>query len=173
MIPAICARVRVLPRQGDAAIGQRFGDVQACDGRRCVEIGERARNAQHAMIAACRELEPVGGLGEEVPAGGLGCRQFLQQFAVELGVAMRAALLGHVLDAVRLDAARGGDADRDVGRGFGGRRQREIGGAYRRHVDMQVDAVEQRAGDLRLVFDGAFGRAAAGLAGIVEIAAAA
>ncbi len=60
---------------------------------------------------------------------------------------------------------------RDVNRGFGRRRQRQVGGGDRRHVDMQVDAVEQRPGNLRLVLDGAFGRPAAGLGRVVEIAA--
>ena len=38
---------------------------------------------------------------------------------------------------------------------FGRRRQDEIGGGHRRHFDMQVDAVDQRAGNPRLIVGGA------------------
>src|SRR3546814_7452700 len=40
-----------------------------------------------------------------------------------------------------------GDTGGDLGGAFGRRRQREIGRIDARHVDMQVDAVEQRAGE--------------------------
>ena len=53
---------------------------------------------------------------------------------------------------------------------FGRRRQDEIGGGHRRHFDVQVDPVQQRAGQPRLIFGGTAGirTAAAGEAGIIR-----
>ena len=67
------------------------------------------------------------------------------------------------------------DALGDFAAAFGRRRQDEIGGGHRRHFDMQVDAVDQRARNARLVIGGAarIGPAAAGKAGFVGAAAAA
>jgi hypothetical protein len=42
-------------------VAQRFGHVRAQHAVALVEIGDGARDAQHAMIAACREQQPVGG----------------------------------------------------------------------------------------------------------------
>jgi len=63
----------------------------------------------------------------------------------------------------------------DFAAAFGGRRQDEIGCGHRRHFDMQVDAVDQRAGNPRLIVGGAagVGPAAAGKAGFAGAAAAA
>ena len=48
----------------DAAVGERFCDVYPRHAVRAVEIGERARDAQHPVIAARRELEAVDRLGQ-------------------------------------------------------------------------------------------------------------
>jgi hypothetical protein len=37
------------------AVGQRLGEMHAADFFRAVEVGERARNAEYAVIAARRE----------------------------------------------------------------------------------------------------------------------
>jgi hypothetical protein len=58
-------------------------------------------------------------------------------------------------------------------RAFGRRRQDEVGGGDRRHLDMEVDAVEQRPRDLGLIIGGAARRARAGERRIAEMAAAA
>ncbi len=71
------------------------------------------------------------------------------------------------------DTNGGGDAVCDVGRGFGRRRQGEIGGLDRRHVHVQIDAVKKGTRDLGLVLDRALGHPRARLGGIGEIAAAA
>ena len=42
---------------GFAAIAERFGDVDAGNGVRGVEIGEGAGDAEHAMETARRELQ--------------------------------------------------------------------------------------------------------------------
>ena len=51
--------------------------------------------------------------------------------------------------------ARARDARRDFAAALGRRRQDQVGGGHRRHLDVQVDAVEQRAGQPRLVLGGA------------------
>ena len=53
--------------------------------------------------------------------------------------------------ALGLDVARACDARRDLAAALGRRRQDQIGGGHRRHVDMQIDAVEQRTGEAVLI----------------------
>jgi hypothetical protein len=43
----------------------------------------------------------------------------------------------------------------DFGAAFGRRRQNEVGGGHCRHFDMQVDAVDERAGNASLIIGGA------------------
>ena len=74
----------------------------------------------------------------------------------------------HALGAERrksraLFLARGGDAGAHLGAALARRRQHEIGGGDGRHLDLQVDAVEQRPRDARLVVVGAAWSALAGL----------
>jgi hypothetical protein len=47
--------------------------------------------------------------------------------------------------------ARRRDPRRDLGRAFGWRRQHHVGGGDRRHLDDEVDAVEQRPREAGLV----------------------
>ncbi len=68
--------------------------------------------------------------------GLVGCGELFERFAVQFGVAADAA---RGLDRAGLRDPRG-----DFGRAFGGRRQSEVGRAYRVDFDMQVDPVEQR-----------------------------
>ena len=58
------------------AVAEGFGDVIAGDGVGGVEVGDAAGDAQNAVIAARRETEAVGGIGEQgagrcVESGGL------------------------------------------------------------------------------------------------------
>lgn len=76
------------------------------------QIGERAADAQHAVVAARREAHRVGGLREQLAAGLVGRRDRLEQLAVGLGIGADAVVIGI---AFRLDPARGGDARGDVG----------------------------------------------------------
>jgi hypothetical protein len=64
---------------------------------------------------------------------------------------------------------------RDLAASLGRRRQDEIGGGDRRYFDIQVDAVDQRAGNTPLIIGRAarIGGAAAGITGIVGVTAAA
>jgi hypothetical protein len=43
--------------------------VQAADGLGGGQLGQRARDAQHAVIAAHGELQPPGRFGQQLPAG--------------------------------------------------------------------------------------------------------
>jgi hypothetical protein len=77
--------------------------------------------------------------------------------------------------ALGLDVAGAGHAGGDLAAAFRRRRQDEVGGGDSRHLDMQVDAVEQRTGQAALIFGGAarIRPAFAGKAGIAGTAAAA
>jgi len=46
-------------------------------------------------------------------------------------------------------------------------------GGHGRHLHLNIDAIQQRTGQPRLIIRGAFGRAAASLCGIAEMSAAA
>ena len=60
-----------MPEQ-NAAVAQGLGDVDAAHAFRAVEVGERARDAQHPMIAARRQPQALGRLDEELGPGGGG-----------------------------------------------------------------------------------------------------
>src|SRR6266700_7674534 len=84
------------------------------------------------------------------------------------------ALLGRQRGvAPALPGARRGDTAGDRGARLGRRRQGEIGRGDRRYVDIEVDAVEQRATEAGLVILRAARRPAAGPSRLREIAAAA
>src|SRR5262249_18322359 len=53
---------------GQRPVGQGFGEVKATDLFGAVEIGERAGDAQHAMIAARRKAHGLGGVAQELLA---------------------------------------------------------------------------------------------------------
>src|SRR3546814_16869542 len=72
-----------------------------------------------------------------------------------------------------LHIARRRDARCDLGAALGRRREDEVGGAHRLHLDMEVDAVEQRPRQLRLIIGGAARRTAASERGVAELAPAA
>jgi hypothetical protein len=133
------------------------------------EVGDGAGDAEDAVEAASREAHRFGGLREEAAAGLVGRRHGVEQFAVGLGVGadpMRGVAIG-------LNLARHPHPPAHFGRAFGRRRQDEVGGGDAGHLDMEVDAVEQRPRNLRLVIGGAARGAGAGQSGIAEMAAAA
>ena len=138
-----------------------------------VEIGEGAGDAEHAVISARRELEALGGIEKKFLPLGIGRRDLIEELAVGLGVGADAALRGECCEALHLTRARLGDARGDIGAPLRRRRQGEIGGFHGGHVDMEVDAVEERAGDLRLVILRTPRRTAAPKCDIVKVPAAA
>ncbi len=71
--------------------------------------------------------------------------------------------------APRLHVARPRDARGDFAAAFRGRRQDQIGSGDGRHLDVQIDAVDQRAGQPRLIVGGA-AHVRAALAGEARLA---
>ena len=69
-----------------APVAQRLGDVAAQDAGSAFEIGEGARDPQHAVIAARRQPQPFGGAHQQVAPAALGRRDLVEQRAVGLGV---------------------------------------------------------------------------------------
>ncbi len=67
----------------------------------------------------------------------------LEQPAVAIGVGAGFGVLER-REAFGLDRPRRGNAGANLGTSFRGRRQHEIGGTDRGHLDLQIDAVEQR-----------------------------
>jgi hypothetical protein len=52
-------------------VSERLGEMRPADGLRPVEIGDRARHLQHAMIAAGGKMHGVGGIAQEFEARGI------------------------------------------------------------------------------------------------------
>jgi hypothetical protein len=51
---------------GQCTIGQRFGEMYPADLVRSIEVGERAGDAQHTMIAARRQPHGFGSVAQEL-----------------------------------------------------------------------------------------------------------
>ena len=121
------------------------------------------------LIAARRQPHALRRLGQQLDARRFRRGDAVQQFAFGFGIG--ADLRG--LETRALDVA--GAATRAATSALpsaGGGRARSLA-EHARHFDMQVDAVEQRPGNARLVIGAAFGRARTGLRRIAEITAAA
>lgn len=149
----------------ETAIGQRLGDMGFCDRGRAAKVGDGARHFEHPVIAARRQFHPLRRLGQEPGAACIRRGDLVQEFAFGLGIGADAI----VSEAFALDGARTRHATRDLGAALGRCRQGKIAGRYAGHFHMQIDAIEQGAGNARLVIDGAFGRAPAALRRIAEI----
>ena len=161
-----------------------LGDVQAAHGVGAVEVGQRAGDPQRAVPGAGREAEPLGGAGQQGAALGVGLGDRGQQLrrrcrrcsaawtsrAPGRTAGRRSARLRpsacscdcELGQPLALDGARRRHAGGDIGRAFGRRRQGEVGGLDPRHLDAEVDAVEQRAREPALVVDARSAGAAAG-----------
>lgn len=118
--------------------------MRAPDGGGAIEIGDGARELEDAMIAARRQGEALGGFAHERLRARIDRSQLLDRAGRRGGVGGDAGETDRRI-ALGLDRAGGGDAAGDFGRAFHWRRQNEIGGRHRRHLDLQVDSVEQRA----------------------------
>jgi hypothetical protein len=67
------------PVGGDAAERESLGDVAAADLRRAVEVGDGARDPQHAVVAARREVHALGRAQQELAPGAIGRRDPVQE----------------------------------------------------------------------------------------------
>ena len=130
----------------EGAIVDGFGEVFGGDGRGGGKVGDGAGDLEDAVVAA----------GGEALAGH---RPFEQGFAGGIERAELADLAGRhcgigedalAPKAFELSAAGFDNAFADVGGWLGGavRAAAELGEFYGRHVDVDIDAVHQRAGDL-------------------------
>jgi hypothetical protein len=61
--------------------------MHAADLLGAVEIGERARDPEHPVIAARREMHGIGGVAQQCKPAGIGACHFLQERAIGGGVA--------------------------------------------------------------------------------------
>src|SRR5579859_3594669 len=134
----------------ERAIGQRFGEMQPGDVVGAVEIGERAGDAQHAMIAARGKAHGLGGIAQQFLALRVGLGDVFQQRSrrFRVGADVRQAGLRVTLE---LDVARGRDAGGDFGGAFRRWRQDQVGRGDRGHLDAKIDPVHQRTGNAHLV----------------------
>ena len=124
--------------------------MRAAHGGGAVEIGDGASEFENPMVTTRRQGEALGRVAHQRLRAGIDCDEFLdragrrRRVGGDAGKADRRIALG-------LDRAGGGDAARCFGRAFGRRGQDEIGRRDRGNLDLQVDPVEQRAGQARLI----------------------
>ena len=123
------------------------------------------------MIAACREPHGIGGVAQErKPARVRPCHLFEQRtLRGRVGAHLRQADRGVALGLHRAGAR---DARGHLAASFRRRRQDEIGGGHRRHLDVEVDTVDEGARQPPLILGGA-ARVRPALAGKSRLAGAA
>jgi hypothetical protein len=156
------------------AVGQRLGEVDAPDPVLAVEIGEGARDLEHAMIAARRQPHRLGGIAQEREPSRIRPRHLVEQGGGAAGIG-RAARKAERGVSRRLAGTGRGDAGGHLGRALGRSRHDEIGRRQRGNIDGDVDPIEHRAGNPGLIAGHAalVGLAAAGIARLGRLAAAA
>ena len=129
--------------------------MHAADLLGAVEIGERARHPQHPMIAARGQPHGVGGVAQQREARRCRAARRLPAAARCAAALVRDPRQAERRVALGLDRAGPRDARRDLAAAFGRRRQDQVGGGDGRHLDVQIDAVEQRPRQPALVVGGA------------------
>lgn len=156
------------------AIGEGLREMRAADDRAAVEIGDGARDLEDAVIATRRKPHRVGGVTQEFHAGGIGRRDRVENGAACFGIDAKLRPPER-LEPLGLHGARRRDPRRDFLASFRWRRQHEIGRADGGHFDVEVDAVEERPRQPRLIVGDAarIGAALAGEARVIGAAAAA
>jgi len=147
----------------EPAVLNRFRKVCSDDALGAGEIRNRARDFENAVIAACREPQPRNRLFEQH------CALFVR-CAVFVDLAWAEPRIVFVLTPKHAGARFRHTLSNDARR-FTGARFREIVWRYRRHFDLDVDEVEQRAGDFSAVAQDLVGRAMAAAVGVAEEAA--
>lgn len=157
-------RTSALRRAGGAkrtiqfAVADRFGEMACGDVCAVVEIGDGARNAQDAMHRACGQLQLFDGALQQHLI-------VVLQTAMAVGVGLVQLRIGQ-RTTCKLSLSRGDHAGTYAGAVF-----TEVAAAQRLrreawHFDMQIDAVQQRAGDAAAVAADAVAAAAAAPAAI-------
>ena len=153
-------------------IGDRLGEVDPADRLRLVEVGERARHPQHAVIGARGKAELLAGVAQQRKPGRVGRGDLLDQRRRTMRVGRRGgASAARTAPAGSARAPRTRAATSALGSDRPGR-IRSLAETAGTSI-AQVDAVEQRAGDARLVVGLAARAARAAVAGFAGHAAAA
>lgn len=123
------------------------------DGDLTFQIGDGARHFEHAVISACRQIEPADGLLQQRDA------LFVRR-AQCIDFSHRKLRVGFAL-ARDLALPRDFHALLDGGAGFAFRLVEQVILRHRRHFDLDVDTIQQWTGDLAAVARDLIGRAAA------------
>src|SRR6266851_2246257 len=90
-------------------ISERFGEVWPADGLGPVEVGDGARDLEHAMIAAGGKMHGVLRLAQKLEARRLERCDRVEDIAVRLCIDPQVRL-AECREAFRLNLSRGGDA---------------------------------------------------------------
>ncbi len=146
-----------------AAALDGFGHVGRADAAGLVHVGDCTRDFEDAMVTAGRQAQALDGGAEQLAAGGVGLAPVFDLAAGEACVGL--ALAG-VLDR---PAARDPLAHGRRGLAGGGRLQ--LGDRHAGHFEEQVDAVEERAGELAAVAGDLVRRASTATVGRAVVAA--
>lgn len=146
-----------------APVLNRLGDVCAAYFIFLREVGDSARHLEHAMVAARRQVEANDGLLEQCRAFCIGRAMLVDFPGSDMGVGL--ALTRVLLPVGRFDAF----AYRAAGLAAGAAREFFL--RHRWHFQLQVDAVQQRAGNLAAVARHLVGRAMATAGVMAEIPA--
>ena len=150
------------------AVADGFGDVAFQDGLGAGQVGDGARHAQYAGEGAGGHSVAVHGVLEAVECALVGPGVPAQLAGVHLRVAVHSLL---VAEAFGLALAGGDDARTDDGRGLAGLAGGEGVDFHGEGLDVQVYAVEQRAGEALEVALHVAGGAGARPCGVVVVAA--
>src|SRR5271154_6672534 len=102
------------------------------------------------MIAAGGKMHCLSCLAQKLEACGVKRRNVIENLAERLRIDPEARL-SERRETLDLYFSRGGDAGADLAASFRGRRQHEIGRVDGGHLDVQIDAVEQRPRKPRLI----------------------
>ena len=144
-------RAAQIVREGP--ISQRFSEMDAAHCILAIEVRKRASNPQNAVIAAGGKAHGVGRLAQQREPSRVGLDDRLQDGAAGLRVGSHREPERTV--TLRLDGAGARNPRSHFGAAFGRRRQDQVGGGDGRHINVQVDAVKQRARQPRLIVGGA------------------
>jgi len=128
------------------------------------QIGNGPSQAEDAGVGPGRQAEPVSDHLEQGLSFSVGLTEALQLARAHAGVAVNP----EIFQAGLLDATGGFDAGTDVGAGFNGSVGCQFLVVDAGHLDMQVDAIQQRPGQAGAVALQQRRRAGAVVLGIAE-----
>ena len=121
-----------------------FADVLRRDAVTGREIGDGARDFENAVVGTGAEVEILHGMAEHFERGVVEGAEFFDLAVRHAGIGGGFSLTG---EAVFLDAARLKNAIENLCRGLGRAAAGELLEGHGRRFDMDVDAVEEWAGD--------------------------